>query len=330
VRVVITGATGFIGRNVAQRFFDDGLDVMATGRSELVGDQLREAGIRFLPADIEDRRMLDAVLAGADCVVHCAAKSGAWGEYRDYLSANVEGTRNLIDACREHRVGRIVFISTPSVYDTGRDRLDIREDDPLPDRQLSCYARTKLIAEQELLASAGADHRIIVLRPRAVYGPHDSIIIPTALRLAAKGKVPLINGGNALIDVTAVDNLVDAIRASLDAPDHAWNRVYNITNGESIKMREWFSLILESLNRPYQTKAVPERLALAAATVMELLARWSMTGNEPRLTRFKVRYLARSMTLSIGAARDRLGYVPRVDNRGGIERYARWFGETSR
>jgi nucleoside-diphosphate-sugar epimerase len=269
--------------------------------------------------------MLDAVLDGADCVVHCAAKSGAWGEYRTYQAANVEGTRNLLDACREHRVGRIVFLSTPSVYDTGRDRLEITEEEPLPDRQLSWYSRTKLTAEQEMLASAGADHRVIVLRPRAVYGPHDSIIVPTVLRLAQQGKLPLINGGDALIDVTAVDNLVDAIRLSLEAPDPAWNRVYNITNGEPITMREWFALILETLNRPYQTKVIREPLALAAATVMELLARLSMTGREPRLTRFKVRYLARSMTLCIDSAKTRLGYHPQIGNRQGMERYASWF-----
>jgi len=324
MKVIITGATGFIGRNLAESFSAKGMEVVATGRSERVGQELMERGIAFRPADVRDTQGLADAIQPADCLVHCAGKSGDWGADRDFFGTNVEGTRNCIQACRAHGITRIIFISTPSVYFNGKDRLDISEDEPLPQRQRSVYANTKLMAEAELDALPGEGFQVMILRPRAVFGPHDNTFVPRILMMAEKGKFPLIGGGRALVDITYVDNLTRAVMLGLAAPESAWNRAYNISNGEPVTIREWFSRLLAAMGMELRPKNVPLPAAKAVAAFMEAAARMPFGPKRPALTRFSVGYMARSMTLSLRKARTMLGYEPRVSNEEGFERTAKW------
>jgi nucleoside-diphosphate-sugar epimerase len=257
-------------------------------------------------------------------VIHCAARSGDWGRYHEYYEANVIGTRHVATCCRRHGIEKILFISTPSVYFTGADRFDVKEDEPLPARQATHYAKTKLIAESELCSLREQGHRVLVFRPRAVLGPHESTFLPRILRLADRGRLPLINGGRALVDITHVDNLVDVSRTALSADDSAWDDVYNISNGDPIRVHDWFRQCLSALGRPFRPRNLPEAVARTVATAMEIASRLPFGPREPALTRFAVGYMARSMTLSLDKARDKLGYVPGVTNAEGFERLARW------
>jgi nucleoside-diphosphate-sugar epimerase len=326
-RVIITGATGFIGRNLAEDFNFDGIQVLATGRSLEVGRELLGRGIEFEPADLTDAARVTAAFSPADCVVHCAGKAGDWGRAAEFFDVNVKGTRNVVRACRHHRIGKIIFISTPNVYFNGRNRLNISESDRLPKRPRTVYAKTKLLAEKELLSAVDDDLRTIILRPRAVYGPHDNIILPRILQMSEKRHFPLIAGGQALTDITYIDNLMYAVRRCLDAPAGAWNQVYNISNDQPIRIRDWFGRMLEIFDRPFRPKNVPERLALAAAAVMELASFLPLGPKKPMMTRFSVGYMAKNMTMSIEKARRVLGYLPRVDNEGGFQRLASWHRE---
>jgi len=137
--------------------------------------------------------------------------------------------------------------------------------------------------------------------------------------------MPLINNGRALIDITYVENFVDAIRTSLNSPDTAWNEIYNISNGDPITVRDWFAQVLRIFDRPFKPKNVSESVATIVAGAMEFVSYLPFVRKEPRITRFSVGYLAKSMTLSIEKARQNLGYTPRVSNEEGFERYARWY-----
>jgi len=323
MKIIITGATGFVGRNLAESFHDDGLQVIATGRSLVVGDELRKKDIEFKKADILDLNQLINAFSPADCVIHCAAKSGPWGRYRDFYETNVVGTRNVIEACKNHNIKRIIFISTPSIYFTGKDRYNISESEPLPDRQASNYSKTKLISETELMALKTEGFKTIIFRPRALFGPYDNTFVPRILRLAEKGQMPLINSGQALIDITYVDDFVDAVRKCLTAPDNSWNEVYNISNGDPISVKEWFSQVLSIFDRPFKPKNIPESAAKIIAGIMEFVSYLPLVGKEPSMTRFTVGYMAKSMTMSIDKAKQKLGYSPQVSNQEGFERYVK-------
>ena len=121
-----------------------------------------------------------SVFSSADTVIHCAAQTADWGRYKDFYETNVIGTRHVIKACRKNNINRIVFVSTPSIYFTGKDRHDVSESDSIPARQFN-YGKTKLIAEKELFALEKQGINTIVLRPRAVYGRYDNTIVPRIL-----------------------------------------------------------------------------------------------------------------------------------------------------
>lgn len=325
MKIIITGATGFIGRNLTEGLHDEGFQIVATGRSLEVGDELRKKGIQFQQADIRDSTQLTQAFSSADCVIHCAARTGDWGRYKEFYETNVVGTQNIVEACKSHAVKRIIFISTPSIYFTGKDRYNISESEPLPVRQTTHYSKTKLIAEAELLASQREGHRIIIFRPRAVYGPYDNTFVPRILRLAEQKQMPLINNGRAMIDLTYVGNVVEAVRKGLTASDNAWNEVYNISNGDPISVRDWFSQVLNIFERPFKPKNIPESVAKTMAGIRELVSYLPFAEKEPSMTRFSVGYMAKSMTMNIDKAKQMLNYSPQVSNQEGFKMYAEWY-----
>lgn len=119
-----------------------------------------------------------------------------------------------------------------------------------------------------------------------------------------------------------MDNLVGAVRLALMANPDAWNTVYNVSNGEPIRILEWFAGVLDAFGRPFNPRHVPALAARSAAAVMELACRLPFGPRKPQFTRFSVGYMAVSMTMSIAHAREKLGYTPRIDNATGFERLA--------
>jgi len=253
-------------------------------------------------------------------VIHCAGKSGPWGRYRDFYHTNVIGTRNVVAACRHHNIEKLIFISTPSIYHTGEGRYNISENDPLPKRQASNYGRSKLIVENDLMNMETMSVRTIIFRPRAIIGPYDNTFVPRILRMAEKKHMPMINDGRALVDITYIDDFIDAVRTALDAPVDAWNQVYNISSGNPITVKEWISRILQVYGIPFRPKNIPFSAAIAIAAIMELFSYLPFVGREPPMTRFSVGYMAKSMTMNIEKAADRLGFTPKISTEEGFDR----------
>jgi 2-alkyl-3-oxoalkanoate reductase len=324
VRVLVTGATGFLGRRVAERFAADGHAVTASGRNRETGAALRREGVAFAAAELGDAEAIDALVAGADAVVHCGGLSSVWGTARAFAAANVGGTRNVASAALRHGA-RLVHISTPSIYFDFTDRFDVREDAPLPRVPANGYAASKRAAEALVRRAGAAGLDAIVLRPRAIFGPRDTALLPRLARIARGGRLPLIDGGRALADLTYVDNVVDAVDAALHVPPARGVRTYNLTNGEPRPLRALFGRIAGALELNARLVDVPYALAYAAAAAMECAAALRPGRPEPRLTRYTVGVLGRSQTLDIGAARRELGYAPRVSLDEAIERTAAWW-----
>jgi len=132
MKIIITGATGFIGRNLAESLHKEGMKVIAIGRSEFVGKALKEKGIEFMLAKIEVQSQVNKTFSPADYVIHCAGRAGDWGKYQDFYETNVIGTRNVINACKRNDIKKVIYISTSSVYLNGQDRYNILETEPLP------------------------------------------------------------------------------------------------------------------------------------------------------------------------------------------------------
>jgi 2-alkyl-3-oxoalkanoate reductase len=322
VRVFVTGATGCLGGAFVRRCAAEGISVTASGRDRVAGRALAALGIRFAAAELNDSAALDRAVAGHDLVVHCGGLSSAWGPRSAFTAANVEGTRNVVAAALRHGVRRLVFISTPSVYFDFTDRYDIAEDAPLARRPVNDYAASKLEAERLVRDAAASGLPAVILRPRAIVGPGDSALLPRLMRVASRGRLPLIDGGRAAIDLTYVDNVVDALLAVLSADAGVDGKTYNISNGEPAQVASLMHRIVAALRLRVRFVAVPFRLAYLAAAALEAAASVRPGRPEPAMTRYSVGVLGKSQTLCIDAARRDFGYRPRIPLGEGIERTA--------
>jgi nucleoside-diphosphate-sugar epimerase len=296
--------------------------VTASGRNVEVGACLRREGLRFQRAELGDTLAVDQIVRGQDVVVHCGALSSAWGPAEAFRCVNVEGTRHVVRAAERHGVRRVIFVSTSSLYFTFTDRLNISEDEPLPSRPVNCYAASKRVAERIVAAAHARGLGAVIVRPRAIFGPGDTALLPRLLRVAGCGWLPLIDGGRATVDITYVDNVADLLWDIAVAPPGVDGRVYNATNGEPWPVSTLLRTIVDALSIRVRFVRVPFPLAYSAAAVLELMAARRPGGQEPPLTRYTVGLLARSQTLSIAAARRDLGYVPRISVSEGIRRTA--------
>ena len=319
----MTGATGCLGRRVAELLRDAGHTVTGQGRDPERGAQLAGAGVAFARVDLRDAAALTAAVAGHEAIVHAAARSSPWGRARDFHADNVTGSANLIAAARAASVRRVVHVSTAGVYFDGRSRVGVRERDPLPRRPANHYVRSKLAAER-LFAAALPDLESVTLRPRAIFGPGDTAIVPRLLRAHAAGRLRVIGDGDTRMDLTYVDNVADAAVLALEASPVCVGRAYNVTNGEPVALWPLVARLLAELGHTFRPRPVPYALAWLGAGAMELVARTVRPRWEPTLTRYTVGLLARSMTLDISAARAELGYAPRVSMDDGVARYLAW------
>ncbi|MFM9278744.1 NAD-dependent epimerase/dehydratase family protein [Paenibacillus jiagnxiensis] len=324
-KALVTGATGFLGRHAALRLAQMGWDVSGMGRSRESGAQLTRDGIRFVQADMRDADRVVQACAGQDYVFHCAALSSPWGDYREFYGSNVLATRHIIEGCRKHEVKRLIHISTPSIYFNYRPRFLIRESEPLPARSANAYAATKLLAEREVMQASREGLPVLILRPRAIFGPLDRTLFPRLLQANGKLGVPMLGGGQARIDLTYVDNVVDAMLLGCSAAPAALGQAYNISNGEPLPFREVVEKLFAMLDIPLRTRSIPYRAAYGIAGLLELAYRVLPLRGEPLLTRYTAGSVAIPHTLDITLAREQLGYKPSVSVWDGLQRFADWW-----
>jgi nucleoside-diphosphate-sugar epimerase len=314
MRILITGGTGFLGGHTARLLLDQGHRVRLLGRSFAASAGLIAAGAEPFPADLRDPPALGRACAGVDAVVHAGALSAPWGREADFQAINVAGTAALIAACRRHGVRRLVHISSPAVIFDGRDVEEATEAAPYPRRLSSAYARSKRRAE-ELVRASGLP--AVTLRPKAIFGPGDTALLPRVVAAARRGRLPQIGAGRNLVDLTYVENVAHAIGLALTS-EAALGRTYHITNDEHVPLWDLIRSLLGRLGLPAALRPVPIPAMLAAAAALEAAA--ALTRREPLLTRYTVGVLGRTQTYDIAAARRDLGYAPLVSVAAGVER----------
>jgi nucleoside-diphosphate-sugar epimerase len=320
MKIVVTGGTGFVGKHLALTLKQLGEDVRVIGRNDRVGETLREWGIDFQLVDLTNLGQTTAALDDIEMVYHCAALSSVWGRYQDFYRANVLGTRHVIQGCLANQVSRMVYISTSSIYFDFKDRLNISEDGAFGDRQVNDYTTTKKLADLEVQRAIADGLPGIIIRPRGIFGPGDSALLPRLLRASQTTGIPLIRGGHFWTDLTYIDNLISALVLCRAGGDRLNSQIYNISNGEPIYFHDLLKSIDEHLADSLRIKPMPRTVATGIATCLELGHRVLGLNQEPLLTRYTVGVLGYSQTLNIQKARAELGYNPKVSLATGIAR----------
>lgn len=328
-RVLVTGASGFIGSHVARQLHAAGHEVIASGRDASRLAPLSAAGLRTRTGDLS-RDALSTLIDGAETVVHCAALSSPWGKREWFLTANVLATERLLDASLQSGVRRFVHFSSPSIYFRLGDQLNTPEAFEPPRQWINAYAESKWLGELCVRKAAAAGLPAVILRPRAVFGEGDRAIFPRLLALAERGWFPRIGDGQAHIDVTCVANVVAAVETCMQPGAPTDGRPFNITNGEPMPVNALLGQLFAALDLKVRMIPLPRPLALALGTLAEKVANLRPGQPEPRLSRYGVGVLGFSQTLDISAARQQLGYRPSVSVADGIDHFARWWKSRAR
>ena len=211
-RILVTGATGGLGRIMVERLCADGHDVIATGRNQTIGSMLDNC--TFVAADLSNS-LLDPLMENVGTVFHLAALSAPWGKRTDFERANILATRRLLAAAQARDVNTFVFASTPSIFTAPKAQMNIIEQTPLPLKFANHYATTKYAAELLVLAHRGT-MQTMALRPRAIVSPYDTALLPRLIRASERGRMPLPGKGNALIELTDARDVVAAFIAAAE------------------------------------------------------------------------------------------------------------------
>jgi nucleoside-diphosphate-sugar epimerase len=329
LRILVTGAGGFVGGVIARMLRARGDEVRTVARGDY--PELTKLGYEHHRGDLSDPAVAKSVIAGMDAVIHVAAKAGVWGKAADYESSNITATQNLLDACVEAAVKRFVFTSSPSVTFDGGDAKNANESLPYPAQHLAHYPRTKAEAERRVLAANGKNGLLTcALRPHLVYGPGDPHLLPRLVSRAKAGKLAWIGGGNQ-VDVTYVDNAAHAHLLALDAlggdPPRPAGKAYFITQGTPVHPDAWVGAILRDIGIAPVTRRVGLPIAYALGAMME--AAWSLFGieGEPMMTRFVAAQLGTSHYYDLAAARRDLGYELLVSDDEAHRRTVAWLKE---
>jgi nucleoside-diphosphate-sugar epimerase len=330
LHALVTGAGGFLGQYIVEQLVARGDRVRAFSRGRYPA--LESLGVEQLQGDILNAAAVRAACKNIECVFHVAALAGIWGRWKDYYGINTIGTIHVVQACRQERIPRLVFTSSPSVTFMGRDQCGVDETTgPFPARWLAYYPYTKALAEHAVLDADGYDGlSTCALRPHLIWGPRDQHLIPRLLDRARRGQLRQVGDGKNLIDATYVENAAAAHLLAADAlaPGSPLSgRAYYISNGEPVNCWGWISEILALAGLPPVKRRISLRAAYAAGAVLESL--WTLLGrrDEPRMTRFLAAQLATSHYFDISAARRDFGYEPRVTMAQGMERLKSWLTE---
>lgn len=321
MKVLVTGAGGFLGKAITLKLLESGYQVHCLNRSSYL--ELIEAGAVCFRGDIADPRSAMQAAQGCDAIIHTAAKAGFWGKYRDYFESNVTGTRNVLAACKAMGIQKLVYTSTPSVIHAGGDIEGEDESLPYPEHFLSHYPATKAIAEQEVLAANGPDLATTAIRPHLIWGPGDNHLLPRLKERALAGKLSMIDGGRKLIDTVYIDNAVNAHILALQklgpGADCA-GKAYFITQGEPIALADMITALLKTQGIEANLRNIPLGLAKKLAPLMEVAWKLLPLKGEPPLTRFLFEQFSTAHWYSLDNARRDLGYEATVSLEEGLRR----------
>ncbi|MCS6562594.1 NAD-dependent epimerase/dehydratase family protein [Curtobacterium flaccumfaciens] len=319
MKVLVTGASGFLGQATAAAVRDAGHEVRTFQRRPS-----GVPGVQDVAGTMTDDAAIARAVDGVEAVVHLAAKVSLAGDPADFARVNIEGTRSLLRAARAAGVGRFVFVSSPSVAHTGSSLVGADAGPAEPSHARGDYARTKAAAELLALDADAPEFAVVAVRPHLVWGPGDTQLIGRIVERARAGRLPLLDSGAALIDTLYVDNAATAMVAALErvTDDGVHGKAYVVTNGEPRPVADLLAGICTASGvRPPQWH-VPAAVARAAGSVVEAVWRVRPGEDEPPMTRFLAEQLSTAHWFDQRRTRQDLGWTPSVSIDEGLERLA--------
>lgn len=313
-RILVTGSSGFVGGALGARLRAAGWAVTGLSR----GAPRDGACDVHVAHDLT--RPLPADLGRFDAIVHCAALASPWASPAAYEAANVTGLRHMLEFAAASGAGRFVFLSSTSVHYRFGDSVGMSGEEPWPERPINLYAASKRRGEAMVRAS---DLPWTIVRPRAVFGPGDTVVFPRILQAASRGMLPRLrrsDGVRPVADLLYIDNLTWFLQRVLElgAPG-----VFDISDGRPREIEAMLDEVLTTLGLPLPAREVNVGTAMALARALEFVSATFQGWKEPPVTRFGVSSLAYSRTVDVTRARALAGEPP-VSQEEGMAAFVAW------
>jgi nucleoside-diphosphate-sugar epimerase len=319
--VLVTGGSGFLGNALAKKLLSLGSKVKTFSRSNV---ETLGANHTHFCGNIVNSVETQQAVEGVDLVFHTAAMTHYWGAYEDFYNVNVIGTQNILQACKHFNVPDLVYTSTPSVAYTAKENIrNQKEQLAYLSNYLSHYPSTKAIAEQEVLNAEQLN--TIALRPHLIWGKGDPHILPRLIDTAKQGKLFRMGNTNPTVDMTHVDNAVEAhiaaAKALFNKNKKAIGQAYFISDDNPVQIWTWLNHLLNELEMKSIESHIPLNVANGLGHFLEILYKTFPFKGEPRLTRFLVNQLAHDHFFDISKAKNLLSYKPVVNYEQTLEEY---------
>jgi nucleoside-diphosphate-sugar epimerase len=318
VKVLVTGGGGFLGSAICRQLAATGHEVIAFQRSP--APQLAKAGISTIEGDVRELDSLLGASDGCDAVIHCAARAGLWGEADDYDKINVNGTRNVIEACQANGVGHLVYTGSPGVVLSGEDIEGGDESLPYVEKPLAPYPTSKIAAERLVREANAPGLRTVVLRPALMWGPGDPHFLPRLIHRAISDHL-FLPAPEKKNDVVYVENAarahVQAVQ-ELASTGRCAGNVYFVTNNEPQSQGDFILRLLTAVGVNARIRRIPPALAKFAGSVMERCWKIFRIKSEPPFTRFLAAQLCAAHWFDGSAARRDFGYVAPISIEQGL------------
>jgi nucleoside-diphosphate-sugar epimerase len=247
-RVLVTGASGFIGSRVAEiMHLREGWDVRALVHNPGNASRLARLPVEMVQGDLKGAEAVKRLVDGCDAVVHCAMGT-AWGQRKEIFAVTVNGTRLLAESCLAASVERFVHLSTISVYGDDLDQVGlIDEATPMRPARGSEYGKSKTQAEREIDKLAARGLNAVILRPSRVYGPYSRVYVVRPVQAIAERRLRWISDPDVPADMVYVDNVVDAIVRSIDTAALGRGEVFTISDGDDLTWRQFYRHLAKEL-----------------------------------------------------------------------------------
>jgi len=320
--VLVTGATGFVGKQLALRLAESGHKVHAMYRSEAKIGKLEHPNIRLFKGTLTDLASIDNAMKGCDRVYHLAAFAAVWTRKPDEIyEQNVQGTTNILESALKHGVKRVVHTSTAGVFGPSDEKPN-SEGNPIAEIHFIHYDRSKVLAEKQVETYVRDGMDVIIVNPTRVYGPGklgDSNGVTRMIRDYIKGKWHIIPGnGQSVGNYVYIDDVVDG---HILAMEKGRTGERYLLGGSDLSFNEFFNILKEVTGSHFFLIKIPLFIGISIAAIMLTIAK--LTGRMPLITPGLLKRYSHHWAVSSEKARSELGYDP-VDFREGLRRTVEW------
>lgn len=321
MKIAITGATGFLGKSLAEDLAKKGHELYLHARSEEKSKTIKEIASKLVICDICDEQGIKELVSDADIVIHTVSNfRSASGPPESYTEINLNGTINAFDRAKEAGVKRFVHISTIGVLG------DIKECPASETTEFNPgdnYQRTKLEAEQYCRKQAESNElemKLIVIRPCSLYGPGDMRMLKM-FRMLKKGTFLVVGACDANFHAVYIDDLIAGIELAID--DDSNNEVFIMGGEKYISLKEYITIAAHAVGAKYPWIRIPFAPMYALSAVVEFAC--VPFGIEPPIFRRRVKFYRNNRAFDISKAKQKLGYAPRVSLEQGMKETVEWY-----